>query len=128
LFGFAGAFFLPPAIVKAHFGGAGDWGFLRLPAAIERVVGRSMLAEARDGLREVLARRWMVAGLGCDLVTNFALAILFVLPPAMVKAHVGGARDWGSLLTVGAVGVLLGSPPRSPTSPLVRFLSLPDHA
>jgi len=54
-------------------------------------------------------RRWMVAGLACDLVTNFALAILFVVPPAIVKAHYAGARDWGFLLTAGAVGGLLGS-------------------
>jgi MFS family permease len=82
---------------------------MRLPTAIERVVGRSMLAEAREGLSEVLARRWMVAGLGCDLVVNFSLAILFVLSPAIVKAHFGGARDWGFLLTAGALGGLAGS-------------------
>lgn len=82
---------------------------MRLPAAIERIAGRSMLAEAREGIGEVLARRWMVAGLSCDLVVNFALAILFVLPAAIVKAHFGGARDWGFLLTAGAVGGLIGS-------------------
>lgn len=82
---------------------------MRLPAAAGRIVGRSMLAEARDGVREVLARRWMVAGLVCDLAVNFALAILFVLPPAIVKAHYGGARDWGFLLTAGAIGGLVGS-------------------
>jgi MFS family permease len=82
---------------------------MRLPAAIDRIVGRSMLAEAREGLHEVLVRRWMVAGLACDLVVNFALAILFVLPAAIVKAHYGGARDWGFLLTAGAIGGLLGS-------------------
>jgi hypothetical protein len=82
---------------------------MRLPAAIQRITGHSMLVEAREGVREVLARRWMVAGLVCDLVVNFALAILFVLPPAVVKAHYGGARDWGFLLTAGAIGGLAGS-------------------
>jgi MFS family permease len=82
---------------------------MRLPAAIQRLGGRSMLAEAREGLTEVIARRWMVAGLACDFATNFSLAILFVLPPAIVKSHFGGARDWGFLLTAGAIGGLLGS-------------------
>lgn len=82
---------------------------MRLPAAIERVAGRSMLREAREGLREVAARRWMVAGLACDLVVNVALAILFVLPPAIVKAHYRGSLGWGFILTAGAIGGLLGS-------------------
>jgi MFS family permease len=82
---------------------------MRLPAAIERVVGRSMLAEAREGVSEVLARRWMVAGLCCDFAVNFSLAILFVLAPAIVKTHYAGARDWGFLLTAGAIGGLVGS-------------------
>jgi len=82
---------------------------MRLPAAIQRVAGRSMLREAREGIREVAARRWMVAGLACDLVVNFALAIVFVLPAAIVKHDFGGVRDWGFILTAGAVGGLVGS-------------------
>ncbi len=82
---------------------------MRLPAAIERMVGRSMLSEAREGLRVILESRWMVAGLTCDLVTNFSLAILFVLSAAVVKAHFAGARDWGLILTAGAIGGLIGS-------------------
>lgn len=82
---------------------------MRLPSVIQRGEKRSMLVDARDGLRELLARRWMVAGCLCDLVTNFTLAILFVLGPVVVKEHFGGAREWGLMLTFGAVGGLLGS-------------------
>jgi MFS family permease len=82
---------------------------MRLPAAIQYVAGTSMLAEAREGVREVLARRWMVAGLVCDLVVNFALATLFVLSAAIVKAHFGSALHWGFILAAGAVGGLVGS-------------------
>jgi MFS family permease len=82
---------------------------MRLPAAIERMGGRSMLAEAREGVRELISRRWMVAGTICDFAANFSLAVLFVLSPVVVKADFGGARDWGFLLTAGAVGGLLGS-------------------
>lgn len=84
---------------------------MRLPAAIGRIAGRSMLSEAREGLHEVLARRWMVAGVGCDFATNFSLAVLFVLGPAVVTSHFGssGKLDWGFLLSAGAVGGLIGS-------------------
>lgn len=82
---------------------------MRLPAAIQRVAGRSMLAEAREGVREVLARSWMVAGVACDVVTNFSLATLFVLSAAIVKARFGGALDWGFIEAAGAVGGLVGS-------------------
>ena len=61
------------------------------------------------GLRELLDRRWMVAGCLCDLVTNFTLAVLFVLAPVVVKEHFGGVKDWGLMLTFGAAGGLLGS-------------------
>ncbi|MHB8641632.1 MAG: MFS transporter [Gaiellaceae bacterium] len=82
---------------------------MRLPSAIQRGARSSMFAEAREGLREILDRPWMVAGCLCDLVTNFTLAILFVLAPVVVKEHFNGAKDWGFMLTFGAVGGLLGS-------------------
>ena len=84
---------------------------MRLPTVIQRVAGRSMLREAREGVREVLARRWMVAGVCCDFVTNFSLAVLFVLGPAVVIRHFGhdGKLDWGFIASAGAVGGLVGS-------------------
>jgi MFS family permease len=82
---------------------------MRLPSLIERGAKRSMLVDAREGLRELLDRRWLVAGSLCDLVTNFTLAILFVLAPVVVKEHFGGVKGWGLILTFGAVGGLLGS-------------------
>jgi MFS family permease len=82
---------------------------MRLPSAVRRGEKRSMLLEAREGLRELLDRRWMVAGCLCDLVTNFTLAVLFVLGPVVVKEQFGGAKEWGLMLTFGAVGGLLGS-------------------
>jgi MFS family permease len=82
---------------------------MRVASAIQRSERRGMIAEAREGLSVIFARRWMVAGLTCDLVVNFALAGLFVLGPVVVKQHFGGARDWGLLLTFGAIGGLVGS-------------------
>jgi MFS family permease len=82
---------------------------MRLPRVVEHQERKSMVAEAREGLRLVRERRWMVAGLSCDIVFNFALAALFVLGPVVVKQHFAGARDWGLILTGGAAGGLIGS-------------------
>jgi MFS family permease len=82
---------------------------MHLPSSIQRGARSSMLAEAREGLREMLDRPWIVAGCLCDLVTNFTLAILFVLGPVVVKDHFGGAKDWGLMLTFGAIGGIVGS-------------------
>lgn len=68
-----------------------------------------MIADALEGLRLVRERRWMVAGLSADVVSNLALAALFVLGPVVAKQHFNGARDWGFVLTGGAVGGLVGS-------------------
>jgi MFS family permease len=82
---------------------------MRLPRLIERQERESMLFDAREGLRLVRERRWMVAGLSSDILFNFVLAALFVPGPVVVKQHFAGARDWGLVLTGGAVGGLIGS-------------------
>ncbi len=67
-----------------------------------------MLADALAGLRIVRERRWIVAGLACDIVFNLALASYFVLGPVIFEEYFGGARDWGLMMTAGAIGGLLG--------------------
>ena len=79
---------------------------IRIPARTDRPERKSFLAEARDGVREVLARSWLVVTLCCDAVTNLALAVYFVLGPLVVEEHFGGATDWGLMMTAGAVGGL----------------------
>ncbi|MGZ4388162.1 MAG: MFS transporter, partial [Gaiellaceae bacterium] len=80
---------------------------MRLPAPAERPERRSMVAEALDGLRAVRERRWIVVGLCSDVVFNFAFAAYFVLGPAVVKSHFGGARDWGLMMTTASIGSVL---------------------
>jgi len=82
---------------------------MRLPRKMQRQEGRSVIGDALEGFRLVLERRWMVAGLCADVVSNLALAALFVLGPVVAKQHFNGARDWGFVLTGGAVGGLVGS-------------------
>ncbi len=68
-----------------------------------------MLSEALEGLRLIRERRWMVAGLSCDVIFNIALGVYFVLGPVVVEQHFDGARDWGLVMTAASVGGLLGS-------------------
>jgi MFS family permease len=81
---------------------------MRLPRSIARGERKRMLTEAIDGLRIVRQRRWIVAGLACDLLFNLALAAYFVLGPAVFEEHFDGARDWGIAMSAAAVGGLLG--------------------
>ena len=64
----------------------------------------SFLAEAREGLSEVLKRAWLRVTLTADAVANFAIAPYFVLGPLVVREHLGGARDWGLMMTAAAAG------------------------
>ncbi len=67
-----------------------------------------MFADALAGWKVVRERRWIVAGLSCDIVFNLALASYFVLGPVIFEEHFDGARDWGLMMTAGAIGGLLG--------------------
>ena len=81
---------------------------MRLPRRAALLEHKSFFGDLRDGLREVVKRRWLVATLCCDAVTNLSLAAFFVLAPVVVAEEFGGASDWGLILTAGAVGGLLG--------------------
>ena len=81
---------------------------MRLPTAKAAIAKQSFLADARDGLRVIAQRRWLVMTLVCDALTNLTLAVYFVLGPVIVAEHFGGARDWGLIMTGGAAGGLVG--------------------
>lgn len=86
-------------------------------------VRQSFLAEARDGLREVVKRPWLRVTLSADALANFAIAPYLVLGPLVVREHLGGARDWGLMMTAGAAGgiaagaLVLRWKPRRPLVP-----------
>jgi Transmembrane secretion effector len=82
---------------------------ISLPRNVQRQEGRSVIGDALEGFRLVRERRGLVAGLCSDVISNLALAALFVLGPVVAKQHFNGARDWGLVLTGGAVGGLVGS-------------------
>ena len=93
---------------------------------------QSFLADARDGLREVSSRPWLRVTLAADAVSNFAIAPYFVLGPLVVSEHLGGATDWGLMMTAAAGGGLLGGalvlrwkPPRPLVPAYLLILLLP---
>jgi MFS family permease len=81
---------------------------MRLPA-LPRPERKSFLADARQGVDEVLARTWLWAAFIVFSISNVTIAMYFVLGPLVVERELGGASDWGLLLTGGAIGGLAGS-------------------
>jgi len=81
---------------------------MRLPT-LPRSVRRSFLTDARQGLDEVLARTWLWSAFIVFSISNVTIAMYFVLGPLVIERELGGAPDWGLILTGGAVGGLVGS-------------------
>jgi MFS family permease len=106
-------------------------------AAMQRRLRRlpprqSFLADARDGLLEVARRPWLRVTLAVDAVTNFAIAPYLVLGPVVVREHLGGASDWGLMMTAAAAGGIIGGalalrwqPPRPLVPAYLLILLLP---
>jgi MFS family permease len=81
---------------------------LMRPLGVVRTGTQSFLADAREGIREVLARPWIRVTITADVFTNFAIAPYLVLGPLVVQQHLGGARDWGLMMAAGAAGGIAG--------------------
>lgn len=77
------------------------------PASV--ALGKSILGDLRDGWREFVSRTWvwtMVVSFGLFQLTLFPA--LLVLGPTVAKEDLGGAGAWGTILSLGAVGSVLG--------------------
>jgi MFS family permease len=70
---------------------------------------QSFLAEAREGIRAVMARSWMRVTIIADLFANFAFAPYYVLGPLIVREHLHGPPDWGLMMAASAVGGISGA-------------------
>jgi len=77
----------------------------RSPAGAEHA---SFASELAHGWREVRSRSWLLASLMTFAVSNVALGAFMVLGPVIVDRELGGAAEWGVILTAGAVGALIG--------------------
>lgn len=81
---------------------------LRIPRAEAPVERASFVTELADGWREVRSRGWLVASLLTFAVSNVSLGAFMILGPVIVDRELGGAAEWGVILTAGAVGALIG--------------------
>ncbi len=75
---------------------------------MEPVPHESFLTELAGGWREVVSRTWLRTALVAFGISNVCLAPFFVLGPFVANEHLGGAADWGLIVTAQAVGGLLG--------------------
>jgi MFS family permease len=80
---------------------------LRLPP-LEPAPRRGFLAELRDGWYEVRSRTWVLAAILTFSLSNISMGAFQVLGPLVAETKLGGATDWGIVVTGGAVGGLLG--------------------
>jgi MFS family permease len=71
-------------------------------------VRQSFVADVAHGLRVIRERSWLIAALVTFGLGNFGIAAFFVLGPLVVKEELGGASDWGLIMTGSAVGGILG--------------------
>lgn len=80
---------------------------LRVPfeARADRV---GFLAEVAHGLRVIRERSWLIAAFLAFGIGNFGIATFFVLGPLVVREELGGAGDWGLMMTGSAIGGLIG--------------------
>jgi MFS family permease len=81
---------------------------LRIPPKAAPAEQASFLSELAQGWREVRSRSWLLASLLTFAVSNVAMGSFMVLGPVIVDRELGGAAEWGLILTAGAVGGLLG--------------------
>jgi predicted MFS family arabinose efflux permease len=81
---------------------------LMRPLGVVRARRQSFVADAREGVREVMARPWIRVTITADLFVNFALAPYFVLGPLVVRQHLDGAPDWGLMMAASAAGGIAG--------------------
>jgi MFS family permease len=83
-------------------------GLRRIPGN-PTVVPRRFLRELADGWHEFRRRRWVAMGIAYFALFNLAIAPFYVLGPVIADSTLGGAADWGLIMTSAGVGSLLGS-------------------
>jgi MFS family permease len=76
---------------------------LPLPTLPMRLGQASFLRELADGWQELKTRTWLWASIIAFAALNMGVAVL------VVHRDLGGARDWGLILSGSAAGVLVGA-------------------
>ena len=81
---------------------------LRIAPTVSPEVRQRFITELVRGWREVASRRWLLAAIISFGVSNAAQAPLYVLGPVIANERLGGAADWGLIVTSMGVGGMLG--------------------
>jgi MFS family permease len=81
---------------------------LRMPIDPRPREHSGFLAELAGGWREVVSRRWLLAAIVTFGFSNVSQAPIFVLGPVIAQQRLGGAANWGLIVTSLGVGGLLG--------------------
>ena len=81
---------------------------LRVPRPSEPAPRTTFIGELAGGWREVASRSWLRAALLTFGISNVSLAPFIILGPVIAERSMGGAADWGLIVTAQAVGALVG--------------------
>jgi len=81
---------------------------LRVPRPAQPAPRTSFVSELAGGWREVTSRPWLRIALAAFGISNVSLAPFFILGPIIAERSLGGAPDWGLIVTAQAVGGLVG--------------------
>jgi MFS family permease len=88
---------------------ASAWFLVRLPVLESAAERKNFIGDLADGWRELTARSWVWTSILYFSVWNLAIAPFFVLGPVVCERELGGARDWGLIMTGGSIGSVVGS-------------------
>jgi MFS family permease len=82
----------------------------RAPRARNAAGSVQIIAELREGWREVRSRQWLWVCIAQFTVVNLCLLpSINVLGPVVAREHYGGALGWSVIVTAQAVGLVAGS-------------------
>jgi MFS family permease len=82
----------------------------RAPRARTAEGSMTMIADLREGWREVRSRQWLWVCIAQFAVVNLCLSpSINVLGPVVAREHYGGALAWSVIITAQAVGLIAGS-------------------
>jgi MFS family permease len=69
---------------------------------------KSFVADFVAGWRELVSRMWLWVSILAFCFWNLAIAVFYVLGPFVFDTELGGAGDWGIVMSGSAVGALTG--------------------
>ena len=81
---------------------------IRIDRAVATEVRESFVSELKQGGTRVRSRDWLIGSLLVFGISNMAMGSFMVLGPVIVDRELGGAAEWGFIMTVGALGAIVG--------------------